>query len=735
MLMNKRIFSIVLFSAALLFRSGTINGAVAAESDTSAGTPLGASEWIKTEQTSVRLISATSDTGGASSIKLGLHFKLKKGWKIYWRTPGDAGFPPRLRWIDSANLGEIEFSWPAPERFTVLDLQTMGYKKEVVFPINAEIKDPSKPVRLRAELDYLTCDDICIPYRTKLSLDLPKNGVNGGTGSATDFFHLINRYIAKVPGNGNAHSLKIETIETLGPFKTVEKDIRKGFVRVAVSSGVPFTKPDLFIEGPELAFFSLPRIEVIEGGKKALMTVPVTVEEDTRIDQASLRLTVTDGDRSVEENLTVKEGAAVAPPSALQSHPPSLPVILGLALIGGLILNLMPCVLPVLSLKVLGVISYGSASNATVRMSFIASSLGILFSFLAIAAGLTGIKLAGSAVGWGIQFQHPWFIVGLAVIVTLFAYNLWGMFEINLPYWMGGFGTGGSEGDHHSFGGNFATGAFATVLATPCSAPFLGTAIGFALSGQTSDIFAVFAALGLGMAMPFILIAAFPGLTSRLPRPGNWMITLKKILGLALALTAIWLLSVLAVQLSLNAALIVGALMAAIGLALYMLRYMNEGGRKAVVLGVVVMVLASFWTPYSYSSSVDRERVSVDKAFWTKFYPNAIPRLVAEGKTVFVNITAVWCITCQVNKAAVLLRGDVFDLLKGNKVIAMEGDWTRPDPEITAYLKSFNRFGIPFNAIYGPGAPNGIALPELLTSGLVLDGLAKASDGRAIVSR
>ncbi len=727
--MNKRFFALVLTLAAVVTASPAMNAAFGAET----GTPPGASPWVKTEQTAVRLISATADTGGAQTIKLGLQFKLKKGWKIYWRSPGDAGFPPRLKWSESENLGKTEFSWPAPERFSVLDLQTMGYKKEVVFPITAEIADPGKPVRLRTQLDYLTCDDICIPYKTNLALDLPAGG-DGARSSTTDFFHLINRFAAKVPGDGATHNLKIDSIETLGPFRTVDKNVRKGFVRVTVSSGVPFTKPDIFIEGPELAFFSLPKIEIRNAGKKALMTVPVTVEEDTRVEQANLRLTVTDGDRSAESNLTVKEGKAPVLRAAPDAPPISLPVILGLALIGGLILNLMPCVLPVLSLKVLGVISHGGASSAIVRMSFIASSLGILFSFLAIAAGLTGLKLAGSAVGWGIQFQHPWFIVGLTVIVTLFAYNLWDLFEINLPYWMGGLaGSGG--GDHQSFGGNFATGAFATILATPCSAPFLGTAVGFALAGQTSDIFAVFAALGLGMALPFILIATFPGLASRLPKPGNWMITLRKFLGLALALTAVWLLSVLAVQLSLNAALIVGVLMVAMGMAFFSLRYMEKSGKKAVALGILVLVLGSFWTPYSYSSAVDRSSASVDETFWRKFDADAIPRLVAEGKTVFVDITAEWCITCQVNKAAVLLRGDVFDLLKGDKVIAMKGDWTRPDPKITAYLKSFNRFGIPFNAVYGPGAPQGIALPELLTSGLVLDGLAKASDGRAIAAR
>jgi suppressor for copper-sensitivity B len=684
-----------------------------------------ASPWIKTDQTSVRLIAARSSIGDNQDVQLGLQFKMKKGWKIYWRSPGDAGFPPSLNWQKSENLEKTDFGWPLPSRFQVSGLQTLGYKKEVVFPITAKVKDPTQPLKLRANLNYLVCDDICIPYKTDVSFDLPAGTT---VDRMSENYHLITQYAAKIPGDGTAHNLSIESVETTGSFTEVEKDVRKGFIRIKAKSGIPFTKPDVFIEGPELTYYGAPLVSLSHDGSTATIKVSVTEEENAKLVTASLRLTLKDGARSAERTLTVTPG--ISAPTLTKTLPFSLPLILGFALLGGLILNLMPCVLPVISLKILGVVSHGGADDKTVRTSFIASSLGIIFSFLVIGGGLIGLKLAGSAVGWGIQFQHPWFIIGLSIIVTLFAYNLWGLFELRLPSWISdraSASTGQAE-DHQSFSGNFATGAFATVLATPCSAPFLGTAVGFALAGGTVDILAVFFALGVGMALPFLTIAAFPRLASRMPKPGLWMVKVKKVLGAALAATAIWLLSVLAFQLSTTAALVVAGLMVILGLLLVARNRLPETRKRFASLGIVVIVLAAFWTPSNFTPSA----VKIDgskEAYWQPFAPEKIPALVAAGQTVFVDVTAEWCITCQVNKATVLRRGEIKELLTSGKIIAMQGDWTRPDAKIAAYLKSFGRFGIPFNAVYGPGSPNGEPLAELLTTDAVLEGLKKASNG------
>ncbi|MEE2761397.1 MAG: protein-disulfide reductase DsbD domain-containing protein, partial [Pseudomonadota bacterium] len=536
-----------------LLLGSTLAAALAIGQSIAAGQTV-ATPWVKTKQTSVRLISAVDATGVADTIRLGLQFKMKKGWKIYWRKPGIAGFPPNLDWEGSENIRSTVFAWPAPTRFDVLGFQTMGYKKEVVFPITARVTDPGGPLKLRAKLNYLTCDDICIPYSTNLALDL-----KAGNGKVSPHFKIIDRFANLVPSDGAKHGLFIDAIEMAGTARQVEKDVRKGFIRVTASSRIPFKSPDVFVEGPESTFFSVPKVTLSDGDKKATLRIPVTLEKDAEILRTDVRLTLTDGNRSAERSLGVTQGPASAPAGSALTL--SLPIVLALALAGGLILNLMPCVLPVISLKLLSFTAYGGAEKGVIRKSFIASSLGIVFSFLVIATGLAGLKAAGSTVGWGIQFQYPWYIVGLTLIVSLFAYNLWGIFELRLPSFVGGLSGGiGKPAAHQSFLGNFGTGAFATVLATPCSAPFLGTAVGFALVGRSLNIFLIFAALGLGMALPFLLIALAPGLAAILPKPGNWMNRMKQVLGALLALTAFWLLSVLAVQVGMTATIIVGVL-------------------------------------------------------------------------------------------------------------------------------------------------------------------------------
>ena len=642
------------------------------------------SAWAETDQTAVRLIAATDTAGDA--LTLGLQFRLDPGWKVYWRSPGDAGYPPRIDWSESENLGAVDISWPTPKRFSVLGFETLGYTDEVVFPLQAKPARAGRPVTLKAAVSYLTCKDICIPYDAKLALALPS-----GPPRPSAFAHLINRYQVRVPGDGSAHGMVIERAEAAGRM-----------LRVTARAVTPFVKPDLFVEGPNTLYFSQPTVSL--SGKRAVLELSAG-GDGALMGGLPLVLTLVDGERSAERSVTV----AAAPWDA------SLPIILALAVLGGLILNLMPCVLPVLSIKLMGVVGHGGGDRRTVRLSFMASAAGILFSFLVLAAALIGLKSAGAAVGWGIQFQQPWFLIAMTMLVTLFACNLWGFFEIRLPEPLAGLGGDAGRG----YGGHFLTGAFATILATPCSAPFLGTAVGFALSRGPGVILAVFACLGVGLALPYLAVAGAPGLATRLPRPGPWMVVLRRILGLALAATALWLLSVLATHAGHLGAAAVGALAVAAGVALYLNH--RRGRRFLWAFGLAAL---AFLVPFPESAT---PRASAAEDLWKPFDRAAIPGLVAAGKTVFVDVTADWCITCQLNKTLVIYEDDVMARLTGDPVVSMQADWTLPSEAISNYLAGFGRYGIPFDAVYGPGATEGIVLPELLSKEAVIDALGRAA--------
>jgi suppressor for copper-sensitivity B len=680
------------------------------------GARAGASNTVETDHTTLRLVAASEAVGDGESLTLGLHFKLKPGWKVYWRSPGDAGYPPSIKWNGSQNLATAQMLWPVPHRFSILGLETLGYKDEIVYPITLKPVTSGQAVHAVADVDYLTCSNICVPYQAKLTLDLP-----AGPANPSPFAHLINRFAVQVPGDGTAHGLSIDRLEVLGQGKDT-------WLRLTAQAKSPFVEPDAFFEGPDILAFDKPEFQLSNNSMRAVLTAKVYGVEDIDSPDGllglNLNVTLNDGKRSASRPLDVLQGSG----SATGGADISLLTILALAVLGGLILNLMPCVLPVLSIKLLSVVGHGGGEKRDVRLSFIASAAGILFAFLMLAATLVALKSAGMTIGWGIQFQQPWFLIAMTLIITLFACNLWGLYEFRLPYWMSDLGE--RTAHVHGLGGHFLTGCFATLLATPCSAPFLGTAIGFALARNANDIFAVFAALGVGLALPYLLVAALPGMATRLPRPGQWMVTLRKVMGLALAATGIWLLSVLSTAIGVTVGISIAALMAGVIVMLYMGHRTGKlwqiGGT-----GVAVLALLAFAVPSVFPNDANGARI-LDKdprfiRLWKPFDPDAIPTLVADGKTVFVDVTADWCLTCQVNKAFVLAKDDMLARLSAPNVVAMQADWTLPDDAISVYLASFGRYGIPFNAVYGPGLPSGFALPELLSHDAVADALTRAT--------
>jgi suppressor for copper-sensitivity B len=675
-----------------------------------------ASDWSRTDVTQVRLIAARTAVGEAAEVRAGLQFQLEPGWKIYWRSPGDSGSPPKPDFSRSKNVADVEMRWPAPQRFFELaDLQTIGYLDEAVFPLTVRVERPGEPVSLRATVDYQACEKICIPFSAELSLELP-----AGEAMPTGFSQLIERYEERVPRDGGLAGIEVLSAGVIGAAGAQ-------FVEVALKSPVAFGASEMFVEAP--IEFRIPAGEtsLAANGTELTLRAPVEARGDRDLTGERITITVVSGDRSIEIPIT----AGLVAPGARAAAPVSLLLMLAIALLGGLILNLMPCVLPVLSLKLLGAIGHGGGERRQVSLSFVAAAAGIVTSFLVLAAGAVAVKLAGGAVGWGIQFQQPLFLVFLILVLSLFAYNLFGLYEVGLPGWLGDVGlhTGEEAVASGGVAGHFITGAFATLLATPCSAPFLGTAVGFALSRGSFEIFAIFAALGVGMSMPYLAVAVFPGLATRLPRPGRWMLWLRTLMGVALAGTAVWLITVLAAGSGMVAAVTVAGLMVLIVPLIWLMRS-GRARRSAGLASLAVLAVATFAAPLVLETRPNVSAASdVDMATaleWHDFDLAAIDQAVAAGKLVFVDVTADWCVTCKVNKRLVLDNAPVRDRLLADDVICMRADWTRPSNSIAAYLASFGRYGIPFNAVYGPGARDGLVLSELLSAVSVLSAIETA---------
>lgn len=661
------------------------------------------SAWVRHPEIALRLVSASAASGDGAALRLGLEMRLAPGWKTYWRSPGDAGLPPTIDWSGSDNLEAPSLRFPAPERFTLFGFETFGYGGHAILPIVARAAGPGE-TKLRAGVDVLVCEKLCIPYRADLTLDLP-----AGPQTPSAHTHEIARFESAVPpvdteGRG-INGLVLES----AAFRGGEAPA----LIVRARAEPPFAAPDVFVETDGGWSFAKPDIAFLEGGRYATLTLAATPDKSAvPLDGARATLTLVDGPRALERALTL----GAAPPAPVFAA--SFAAMLAIAVLGGLILNLMPCVLPVLALKLAGLAKLAGAPARALRVSFLATAAGIVTSFLLIAAALIGLKSAGEAVGWGLQFQLPWFLAAMALIVTLFAANLWGLVEIPLPRALADAADGASAG------GSFATGMFATLLATPCSAPFVGTAVGFALGRGPAEIAAIFAALGVGLALPYLAVAAAPGVARVLPRPGPWILRLRAVLGVALAGTALWLVWVLSQQAGDAAATGLGFVLGALVLGLYAVRGLARSQARPILLAAGAVFAIVLPLRLAETPAIAPAESAIP---WREFERAAIDEAVRAGKVVFVDVTADWCVTCQVNKRLVVARGEVARRLTAGEVVAIRADWTRPDPRISAYLAEFGRYGIPFNAVYGPGAAGGLALPELLSEDAVIGAFARAA--------
>jgi len=496
-------------------------------------------------------------------------------------------------------------------------------------------------------------------------------------------------------------------------FAEEELDVYEGRVRIFAELAVPAGA-----DPGEIAIAATLRYQACDD-RQCLPPVERRAETKLRVGASG---EAANAELFAQEAAPATAAAAVPRPAGR-----SLVAILLFGLLGGLILNAMPCVLPVLSLKVFGLVRAAGLGRREVTSGALATAAGILVSFWALAGAAIAAKAAGSAVGWGVQFQRPGFVAFLAVVILLFTLNLWGLFEIQLP---GRLAAAAGGGAREGLGGHFASGLFATLMATPCSAPFLGTAVGFALAREAFEVLAVFTAIGVGMALPYLLLAVAPGAARWLPKPGVWMETLKGVMGFLLAGAMIWLLYVLGNQIAPERLALVEGVLLAVGLATWLASRSPLGsmprrswGALALVAGLGAIALAAGGSAPARAGTVAGDSGGIA---WRPWDPAEAERLAAAGTPVFLDITADWCVTCKVNERLILETPEVRAALAAHGVVAMKGDWTHRDDAIGEFLASHGRYGIPFYMLYRPGRePN--VLPELITKDLVISALADAA--------
>ncbi|MEC6907085.1 protein-disulfide reductase DsbD domain-containing protein [Photobacterium piscicola] len=675
-------------------------------SSIAAATPQHSTGWVTNPQhppVEVRLMLTGQQDPAKHTVQGLLEVKLDTDWKTYWRSPGEGGVAPSINWETSSNISHVDWQWPLPKRYEFLGVETLGYKHDVIFPLSIHVKDMAKPVFLSGKLTMSSCTSICVLTDYELSFDF----IPSKLLPSTEAMFLYNKGESQVPKTSPAVTLKAVS------YNKAEKK-----VTVVATNSTGWQQPDVIIDGDTQAVkdtsFLKPTTTI--KGDTLYATLPVTSWFGTpKLVGQPLHVTIGDHDIAVEMTAT-----ATDLPVNIPSTNGNILKVISLALLGGLILNIMPCVLPVLGMKLSSVISAQGLARRQIRTQFLASAAGIIVSFWLLAAFLTVMKLSGQALGWGIQFQSPWFIGAMIAITVLFGANMLGLFEIRLSSntntWLA------TKGDSSHLG-HFIQGMFATLLATPCSAPFLGTAVAFALGADLITLFAIFTALAIGMAAPWLLIALFPQLATLMPKPGAWMDRVKTLFGLMMLATSVWLLSLMTSFFNASAVWGLGAVILVI--ILWLLG--RKKGRKTVIITLAVMLLGAGASLFTGSLTANKWSTPLpDDHHWIPLDTAKIATEVAQGKTVFVDVTAQWCITCKANKIGVILQEPVYSALDNKNIVLMRGDWTKPSDYVTGFLQSHGRFGVPFNIVYGPNAPKGIELPVILSSESVLSALKEA---------
>lgn len=652
---------------------------------------------------------------------------LKPGWHVYWRNPGDSGLPPEIAWDLPQRFSAGAIEWPAPERIPVQHLMNYGYEDEVILlvPLTAPDALDAGSVPLHAKLNYLVCEEICIPGSGEVSVDVPvaEKGKAPGTDPANaELFARARKALpkpspwpARLTQNGDRLVLNLDT-----------PDLRPEAVKDAAFFPYSETALDnaaeqaLNVDGKGL-HLALTRADTKEPPPKALAGVLAFKEAGS---EGTTRRALAIGEPPAAASSASAEAApGAAAPAAASEESLTLMSAAGLAFLGGLLLNLMPCVFPVLSIKVLSLVKQSGEEPGPVRLHALAYTFGVLASFLALAGLLIALKAAGLGLGWGFQLQSPVVVAALAYLLFAMGLSLSGVVHVG-----GGIsGVGDGLTRRSGLQGSFFTGVLATIVATPCTAPFMGAAVGFALTQPPLVGLTVFACLGLGLALPFLALTLWPAAMRSLPRPGAWMETVKGVLAFPIYATVAWLVWVLSQQVGPNGffAALIGLVLVGLGAwAWERARFAGSFGRMVGRGAALAALAAAAGLVVLAQADPPADAATAQAGGIESFTQGRLDALRAEGRNVFVDMTAAWCITCQVNERGTLSAGDVKSAFAGKNVAYLKGDWTNRNPEITALLQRHGRGGVPLYLLYA-GKAEPAVLPQILTTGIVLAEIEK----------
>jgi len=692
---------------------------------------LAMAQPVNTGHLTAELVPAAQGIAPGQTIHVALRQKIQKGWHTYWRNAGDSGEATKVAWTLPPGWTASDFTWPAPHRLPVGPLTNYGYENEVMLPVALTAPAAAKPgstVSLKAAAAFLVCADICVPEDAVLTLQLPVT--EGPAPADPQWGPAIQKTLAEAPkpaGLTGAFEKQGQVVKLAITGPALKgANLADAYFFPFAGTVIDHAKPQAIERGPE--------------GLTLAITPGYDFQSPTPPKQLAGVLSV--GGKAYE--VTAAPGPLPAAAAGLGPPPAKLAVPAGaanlglasaafFALVGGLILNLMPCVFPVLAMKAASLAGHGG-EQAEARRQGLAFGAGVLATFLGLAALLIALRAAGSAVGWGFQLQDPPVVAALALLMLLVALNLSGVFEMGTSLQ----GVGSGLASRGGLAGSFFTGALAVVVAAPCTAPFMGPALGWALIQPPAAALVVFLALAIGFAAPFVAVAFVPGLLARLPRPGAWMDIFKKALAFPMYAAVAWLVWVLTVQVGSDAVPRILGAAVLLALAAWIAgaaQRQHASGRRhvglaaaATALGVVAVAGGAFWPAYSTATAAETSgEAKLDDEAYT---PQRLAALQAEGRPVLVNYTAAWCVSCQVNDRVALSTHAVSEALKRNNAVYLKADWTKRDGAIAAELASFGRAGVPLYLVYGAKGGQPAILPSILTEGVVvkaLDAAGKAS--------